>query len=594
MPPAERNLPGESPVPRGSSYPRMHRRRMGWKARLAWLALLVCMVVAGLAARPAWRALRRIRAEAMAREAARWVREEQWTLAFDRARSALQLNPRNPNALRVAANLYARIGVDSALGLYDLLLASGHGTLEDRQDLVSLALRLGNSDLASVHLRPLMESPSPSPRTRSLAAELETQRGNIGTATDLARAAVEADPREAEFAFQLFSLLSRSARTTDRAEAFGYLWPVARTNGPNQIRALAAILDAPDSPRADREQVKALLETNSVATLDAHILRFDVRISLDPSQARVVVDEAIRTLRPASDRELRVFASWLIGRGFWSEALQLLAGDRALRDRGLFLVKHRALLTAGEPGKAYNLLFQPAAPFSPLELEALRCQTAAAMSDARLREVHLNAAAEIARPDVRSAVVVTRLAELAGNPAPAVAVWRKLLVNPRTSGLALRQLAALADLQGDTVGARDFARQIAAEEPANAQVRLAIALNDLLLGENLEAALEEALRQLEQYPASGDVRGLAALGYLRQGTPAKAEQVLQGMVLRVERASPGLLAIVAATYAANEKWQEAQKVLERIPLAALKAEEKELLRPLFAMESRLANPPPHP
>lgn len=571
------------PTASGSTW-RRYRRRIK-------IGFAICCLIAMVSARPAWAAFRRVRAETFAQEAMRWIREEQWTLAFERTRSAMQLNPQNPNALRSAARLYSRIGVDGAFPYFDSLLASGSGTDADREDLIELAIKLGNYDLAGVHARLLLEKASPSPRTRALAAEYEARRGDLRRAIDLARAAVQGSPENPEYTFLLSSLLARSPRSQERDEAVQKLWPVAETNIVFRIRALATILNAPETSRADRERVKSVLETNGVNSIDAQILRFDVRANLDPSQARAVSEDMIRSIRPASDRELRLVTGWLVSRGFANDAIQLLAGDRSLRDRGLFLIKHRALLASKEPTKAYNLLFEPAAPFAPLELEALRCQTAFALTDARLRDRHLNNAAEIAAPNVRSAVVVTHLAEMVRNPAPAMVVWRKLLSNRRTSGLALRQLAALADLHGDTVGARDFARQIAAEEPANQAVRLAVAAADLLLNENVDAALREGYRQLGANPDSAELRGLIALGHLRKGEPEKADLALQGAVIRIETAPAGLLAIITATFAANENWPDAQAMLLRIPLAALKAEEKDLLRPVIALESRLANPP---
>lgn len=566
------------------------------KISRSWLIALGVMAVLGLAAlitaRPAWHAFRRIQGERFARQAERFIQDQQWTLAFERTRSALQLNPSNPRALRTAATLFTRIGVDSALSYFDALLTSPAGTPSDREDYVAAALQLGNTNVAAVQLRVLLDARQPTPRTHRLAAQMSALNGNVGEAIRLARIAAQSDPGNPTNIFTLASFLSSGSRVTDHEEAIRALWPFAETNGPFQLRALQVILHAPRSSRNDRERVEAILSAKSPRTFDEEVQLFEARANLDPSATRFLADELIRTHQPKSPRELRLIVEWLIVHDLTREALNLLTGERSFQDRTLFLLHHRALLSVGETQKGYNFLFHAAAPFPPFELEAYRCQAAAALGDAKLRDQHLTQAANLAESELRRAALVTQLAVLCGNPAPAVTVWRRILRNPRHTGTALRQLAILADLQGDLSGARDLARQLATEEPGNPAPRLAIAHADLLLGENVPAALAEARRQLDADPDSPEVRGLVALGHLRLGQPKEALDVLRGTIIRFETAPGGLLAIMAATFAANDLLPEAQKYLDRTPIAGLKAEERELLRPLIALESRLVTGQP--
>lgn len=590
MPPTRRSTSGRSPAT-GSSRRRVAVGR--YRIPAAWFVVLGLMAVLGLvllvAARPTWRAFKRIQGDRFARQAETFLAQNQWSLALDRTRSALQLSPANTRALRCAAHLYGRIGIDAALPYYDALLAAPDATRLDREDYAALALRLGNTNLAGIQIRFLLETTQPTPRTKVIAAQFQAATGNTPLALALAREALAAEPANPTNAFTLATLLASSRRVTDHEEALRQLWPFALTNGAFQLRALAAILSAPDSPRTQRERVASVLEAKSPRTFDEGILWYEARANLDPSLARSLAEEMIRTLQPRSERELRLMVEWLIIRDFVPEAFGLLQGERSLRDRPLFLIHHRALMATGERQRGYDLLFHPAAPFSQFELEAFRCQAAVALGDAKLRDTHLQNAARLAESSLQRAALVTQLADLCGDPAPAAGVWRRLLRNPRTAGLALRQLAVLADLQGDLLSAREYARQLAALEPANPAPRLAIAHADLLLGENLDAALAEARQLSDSDPLSPDLRALVALGYLRKGEPRLAHDALQGTILRYETSSPGLLAIIAATFAANDMIPEAQKFFDRIPIASLKSEERELLRPLIALESRLVN-----
>lgn len=553
------------------------------------VALGVLLALGALTARPAWNSIKHLRAEHFGRQSEDFLRQEQWTLAFERGRSSLQLDPLNPRALRTVARLYSRMELDTAFQYFDSLLTTSAARPEDREDYASLALRLESTNLARLHLELLLEAPSPSARSLVLGAQYSSLAGDRPRALTLARRAAELEPFNPTNSFTLAALLSRSRRIPEREQARQLLWPFARTNGPFRLKALGTLLNAPESPRADREEVLRILTEARERSLEEQIMLLEARANLDPSQSRPIAEEAIRTVRPRTERELRLLVEWLVLRDFRTEALNLMAGERSLRDRGLFLARHRTLMSSGEYQKGYDLLFNPAAPFAPFELEALRCQAAVFLGDVRLRDTHLANAARLAGSEVRRLAGITQLARVCGNLGPAIDAWRALLRVPRTAGIALRQLAALADLQGDTVGARDFARQLALEEPANPAPRLAVAHANLLLNEDVDAAMAEARAQLKTRDDAPEIRAVLALGHLRRNEPAEADLALQGLVIRYETSAAGFLAILAATAAANHQMDVAQRVMDQIPLAALKAEERELLRPIIALESRLVS-----
>jgi hypothetical protein len=426
-----------------------------------------------------------------------------------------------------------------------------------------------------------------------LAAQLESLLGNRARALDLADTAIRLEPGNPTNILAAVTLRSQSPRVTERAAARELLWPIARTNGPFRLHAINVLLASKDTPRTERETILDLLTAVPQPTFEDRILSYEVRANLDPSQSRALAEDAIRTLRPASERELRLLVEWLVLHDFIPEALNQMAGQRVFRDRGLFILRHRILMLKGDHQKGYDFLFNPAAPLPPFELETLRCQAAAALGNARLRDEHLANAASLAGTDIRHAATVTQLAVFCQNLAPALDTWRGVLRNPRSAGVALRQLIQIAEAQGDTLAVRDFARQLAAAEPAHPTARLTVAHCNLLLDEHVDDSLSEVRTRLSSSPTDPHLTALVALGHLRRKEPAEAAGAIRGIVVR-KNTPAATLAILAAVAAANDHAQEARILMDRIRLLDLRPEERELLRPILAEDSRLVSEPATP
>ena len=114
MNPEEPRSPGTPPSePRatGPSASRLARRARARNIRIALGTLIVLGVVGALLARPVWRAIKAQRAMGFAREAESLIQQEKWGPAFEKTRSALQLAPTRPDIVRLAAHLYARVGL---------------------------------------------------------------------------------------------------------------------------------------------------------------------------------------------------------------------------------------------------------------------------------------------------------------------------------------------------------------------------------------------------------------------------------------------------------------------------------------------------
>lgn len=558
-----------------------------------WVVLaLVCLATIAGTTRPAWRAVKRLRAEVYARQAEGFVAREEWALAFSASRSALQLDAAAPRALRTAAALHARLGNEVAFRYFDTLLASASATVVDRENCLELAVRHGATNLALVHAEILLSSPQPSPRALRLGAQLHHQLGDRGRALQLAEASVRSSPTDPTNAFALASIRADSQRVSDRAAAREVLWPFARQPGAFRLEALSRILTTPDATRAEREEVRGILAAIPQPKLEERLLLVEAEVNLDPSSSSAAADRVLADIQPATARERRLVAEWLQSRGFPAKALELLNDERIFTDRDLYLLRHRILMGLGQMRRGYDLLFHPASPLPAFDLEVLRCIAAARMGEQGLRDKHLALAAAGVGTEMRRAAILTQLALWCGRPDPAVETWRGILKSGRARRSALRQLGMLEERRGDTAEALNLARQLASVEPAARPDRLRTLRLQLLLGQDLDEAAQEIRALVAADPVDRQARVLLGLYHLRRQEPELAEIAVQGTAVGTDPVFPWMHAVCAAVLHARGHWKEARSEMDWISIGSLLPEERALLGPIAALDSRLVTEPP--
>lgn len=583
---------GQNPPARPRPTPRRPARRR----RIPWKPILGVLLVAGLAlayfgARPTWRLIKAYRAEGFIRQSEEAIAQEKWNEAFERTRSAVQLSPNNVRVLRHAAHLYSRFGSEAAFTFFDSLLSSPEATTEDREELASLAFRVGNVDLANSQVEDLLENTKPSPRTLVLGAQLAAVRRDLTNAVRLGRAAVEAQPANPTNVLNLAGLLIMSGEQNDREEARKILWPFARTNNQYQTRALAAILNASDATRAEREQVEQTLREKNPRSLDEEMLHREALVSLDPSSLNQVADDLVERFGRGSPEDLAATANWLNRRQLYGRTRDLLLPDLARKHAPLFRLRFDALAGSGDVRGAYDFINTDPVPGDPFQIEMLRCTTALRLKDNTAANAHFRSLLALARTQPRRLRALAEYAFRNGNRETAKEAYQALSQSPRDAIPATRGMVRTADSMGDTWAARDYARKLATLAKDDENVRIQITYYDLLLGENLPEALASAKALHQAKPEDFNRRAILALAYLRHDDPKAALNAVEGQIVSWNQIIPGLRAVVAASIGAAGRFEVASNYVARLPLSRLKPEERELIRP-FTRPGTLPAPTP--
>lgn len=589
MNPEEPRSPGTPPSePRatGPSASRLARRARARNIRIALGTLLVLGIVGALSARPVWRAIKAQRAMGFAREAESLIQQEKWGPAFEKTRSALQLAPTRPDIVRLAAHLYARVGLEMAFPYFETLFSKNNATRADKEAYITLALGTGYTDLAATQLRALLAETPPSARTFLLASQFHTGLRNLSNAVHYAREAVRIEPGNGTNTLTLARTLLTSKVPADQQEARSLLWPLARHEGPLQNSAISSILSTPDAPRADREEVLAILDAKPKRTVVEELLRQDVNVSLDPSRRTAIADELIESHGRGSIENTAAVAAWLNRQQLYARTLDLVLPDVAAKYPNLVQLRYDALMGLEDFRGAYDFIAKASNPANPLQIEFLRCTTAKRLKDQEATDRHFRNLLEIAAREPRLLRSVADFALRNDRTDIANEAAQQLVRSPRDAASAYGTLLKIADAQGETWAARDYARKLKdlRGQAGDDSLRLQIAYYSLLLEENIDEAFATAEAMHKANPDDFTRRIVLGLAFLRKKQPEKAVELIDHQLVTWAKLPPGIRATAVAILGANHREKASAKLITRVPIARLKPEERALIRPYITGE----------
>ncbi len=555
--------------------------RRFWAVLGATLAVIV--VLGSLAAGPAWLVVKRWQARKFTEEAEAYIGKRELRMAMERARSALQLFPGDLAILRLNARLLGELGSDASLPLWKRIVDRPDASSDDRAAFAEAALVLERPELVSGIMPDFLSEQFLAPRSSRIAAIYHAQAGRRAEAIRHARLAHEAQPANPTNAVLLASILASEVSPEARAESRRLFWTLARTDSPFRTESFRTLIRSDFGTRADREEASTRLGQLATRTAEEEAIWIEARMLLDPSRVSVLASNLIASV-PRDDVERLSLAVGVLNRQErHRDVLRLTVGDRGLRSRGLFSAKYAALQATGQPEEAYRHAMHTAAPLPPFALERLRAEAAHAIPDPRRRDSHLAALVRLAEDHPARLRQVGELAEKSGAPNVAIDAWKRLSMLPGEEIGAFRRLQKLFDLRGDTWTARDYARRAQRLGDPDARLPLELAYYSLLLGEDFDRALGEAERQWKARPDEFAVLKVLALAHLRLEAPEKARELLERVYVPDGELQSDGMAVLAAVYGANGLVDRARSMARDIPLARLRPEERDLVRPWLAL-----------
>ena len=544
-----------------------------------WILIIAGALLAFLAARPAYRVFKKYRAAQIENQAEKLIARGEWELSWQKIQAAWQLQPGRDRTVRIIAHILAHFRMGEAFGFWSQVRLSGHLTEAEEQEAIDLALSLNRLDIAESYLKEaLRQTPVPPGLFRS-AARFAAAKGNTGRAVEFVRAALVANPADPEMNFLLARLLLAGSNPSEVSEGKALLLDQAGKRLPHSAAAIETLLAQPQVSRAELETCLKFTDSLPGEKIDREILAAELRLRLQPARRAEIISATVDRLKGGPTSAVAKLCRWLAQEGETARVLEIVPASAASRDREIFLVFVDALAGLGRWKELETFLAPAQSPVEPFFLELYRARVAAALKKDRQADLHWAQAQWLAAKNPETLSYLAEYAEKSGETAQAMTAYKQMTRNPKTATAAYYSLIRLMETKGSTGELLDLMKELAALNPNDPRTQNDLAYLQLLRRENVAGARDVALKLVTRYPSLASYRVTLALASLRQNDPTGARAAFGNVLFDSDSALPGWRAVYAAALGANGEEKLAREMAASIPIAALKPEERELIKP---------------
>ena len=552
------------------------------KGRLALgFLLLVVLVVAGLAALPAYRAMKRCRADQLMDGAEKSVRQGALVDAFQAARAAYGLHPANVRALRMLADMHEGSGSAETLAYRRALAESGQATGADRAAYLRTAIRAGRLDWADDFLKKIGLSGRSDPEVAAIAADLLRLRGEPEKARRIeaeSAAAAKAGQEGKARLIQARGMLD-SADPAARAAARVDLFGLAKTREPEAQDAMRLIAASSDRTEKETQELVKLLESDPKASAADRLLAKSLLLEIHPDWRGAVLEEAKKLYAGGPEEERLALAEFLLRFGDAEGVLQLPVSRKGRP----FLLRLDALARLGRWTAIREELSKAAGEkdsLDPFFLEVFQARVSTELRELSMADLRWKQAMAKAVGNPQKLEFLGNFAEKSGNLAMAAEAYRTMVKYPAAAVPGYLGLIRVAEKRADMRQLRDIIADLARQLPQDPAPKNDLAYLNLLFQEKVDESLQAARELVAALPDRGAYRTTLALAYLRKNQPAEALAAYDQAGINWSTALPGWQAVRAAVLAANGREAEARNLALSINWDRLKPEERDLIRAL--------------
>ena len=557
------------------------------KGRLALgFLLLVVLALAGLAALPAYRAMKRWRADQLMDGAEKSVRQGALVDAFQAARAAYGLNPSNIRALRMLADMYEGSGAAETLAYRRALAESGQATAADRAAYLRTAIRAGRLDWADDFLKKIGMAGRSDPEVAAIAADLLRLRGEPEKARQLeaeSAAAAQAGQKGKATLIQARGMLDSpdpAVRAAARADLFG----LAKTRQAEARDAMRLIAASSDRTEKETQELVKLLESDPKAGATDRLLAKSLLLEIHPDWRGAVLEEVKKLYAGGTEEERLALAEFLLRFGDAEGVLQL---PFARKGRP-FLLRLDALARLGRWTAIREELSKAAGEkdsLDPFFLEVFQARVSTELRELSMADLRWKQAMAKAAGNPQKLEFLGNFAEKSGNLAMATEAYRAMVKYPAAAVPGYLGLIRVAEKRADMRQLRDIIADLARQLPQDPAPKNDLAYLNLLFQEKVDESLQAARELVAAIPDRAAYRTTLALAYLRKNQPKEALAAYDQAEINWSNALPGWQAVRAAVLAANGRDAEARTLALSIHWDRLKPEERDLIRALRAPRS---------
>lgn len=551
----------------------LRRSRMRRRAWIFGAPALLIAIIAGTTAFPlikTWRATQFV-------ERANSLRAEgRLQEAFNSAASAMQMRPHSPESRRAFASVLLAAGESEGLVVLRELVDEGKGTAQDRLNLAEAALRFEDAPLAEREASQLLQQEETANAARRILAFVRiTQRRNE-EAVQLLREHLDAGG-DSNAALALARLQFAAGTPDAIADAVALLTPLAKKSDDTGLAALILLLDSPAMRDKDAWRWIEAVRKHPLATDRHQLAADDAEIHIEPKNRDAVIERAIKKYRNGTPEQLAALGRWLNHNQEYATVLELIPLEKSLERADLFLIHLDAMAEAGKWKEISEILQTPGLPLRPQIVMLYRGRAARETGENTSADAlyHRAVSETAAAPEMlwyainylkrvgEYEILEEELLRLTDNAALARQAFAELvpIVQRKRNAEALYALCErmIERLPSDSAAQNDF-RYFAA-----------------LTGRKIDTAGARELLNAE--PRMFASRITLALTLLKEGKPADALRVFDGVTVNPSQLPPYQQAILAAVLGANGRENEARQLADSVPENSITGREMELIRP---------------
>ncbi|MEM8954138.1 MAG: tetratricopeptide repeat protein [Verrucomicrobiota bacterium] len=504
-----------------------------------------------------------------------------WEAAEITLRKANNLDPKNPNIIRLIVRYTEGGAPHQAISFLEALQNLNRATSSDEAKLLELYVKTSRFDDAELLIEKFLASPNTSSRTYEVIAEHYRRKGDFNSQVTLLKKALEKDPDNLEAKLS-YAQSQLSSPIPDIVE-LGWRDIINITSDESRagLRALESIrlvhheINFPQEKLLERYR----RHPDRPRSGDPTIPLIEWELFVYPQKRHQIVDHALSQWADAEDLDsqgLNARLAWLNRNGFHHQVGAFLANPKMLRNPSLISSAVQALIMDKRFDSAKSILDSIARRGDPA-LGAVGTALIAFDENRPPEEIDklLRRAIRISSEQQKPEYIL-RLAYAAlsiGRLQAAEQAFRTSISHDPKK--AYRGLAQLAERKGDLFATLEYLEDLCALSPNDTGLITKTTYLRLLLNRHVEAARSETDRLLADDPEDSVAKFLLSFYYYRTGDKKKAYRRSSG--IKMAELNDRERAVLAAIRFANKDYRSANQLMKGVSPYSFTPEEVTLL-----------------
>ncbi|MBK1859055.1 tetratricopeptide repeat protein [Cerasicoccus arenae] len=526
----------------------------------------------------AWREFKQQRAINLAEDARILLEDEEYGAAWEAAKAAYALDPKNIEVARTLANIVDLAEPNKAPALWEGIYELS-GEKADLLAWFDSVMRLENkADLARMTERLATDLPDASEALHR-RAQSAIIHGQLEEGIQLSQQAAQAADASADIQFAYVQISQRSSDAEVREAGLVWLRQMAQRSDSTGLKAARWLLKAPNTSRDQLIEAAEKLANHPLAEREDMLTEIVIRRSTGEQSMEELLADAQALFTLDDPAELVELGRWLNLQRRSSDFLALVDFETAISRRDLFLVWVDSMAYSGQWEALQQIIERPRLPLDPFTIVLFRARIQDELGNDRVSNLIWGQAILAAKEDVHKLTFAYDYASKLNWNEKARDVLERLALLPMAQRKAYEKIIELDQSTGDMTAMRDALRRMAKKYPNDVSVANDLAYTNLLMGEDIEASAETAYRLLQESerPYLANLMTLA-LAHYQAGRSDLALEQLYPLAIDWSEVRPGWRAIYAAILAANGHDKESQYIMNGVNPDDLLPPEREILK----------------